>query len=118
MIFASKDYKELFLKDFGSFQDWQEALNVDWRYCQTIKDIDEYTPYCESWQLPSWHPYWKREVLKDIPLLIEAAKAQINSARSYIESTNGTGKYVSNAESNIVNLEFKIKEYKEKLKTY
>ena len=50
--------------DFPTWDDWVRAVNDNQRYCAALPKhrMAEYRFKCRASSLPSFHPYWRRQV--------------------------------------------------------
>lgn len=50
--------------DFQTWDDWVRAVNDNMRYCAALPKhrMAEYRFKCRPSSLPSFHPYWRRQV--------------------------------------------------------
>lgn len=96
MRFPQYDYKEFNRtnKHEWPLDDWFKMMKDAHAYCKEITYIYDFEGKCRDSDLPSFHPYWKFETLKDTIKLIHGIRRQINEANLYIK--NG-GSHVFNA---------------------
>ena len=60
-------YRNLSASDFKTWCDWVRCVNDAQEYCRTLDKsrLMEWRFKCHTSQLPSFHPYWKRQVHLD-----------------------------------------------------
>ena len=49
---------------FATWGEWVDAVNANQRYCKELPKhrLREYRFKCPYWELPSFHPFWRRSV--------------------------------------------------------
>ena len=110
--FACREYKQIELSDCKDWNEWQNLINEDYKYCKSISYIFEFEEKCKDWELPSYHPYWSYVCRKDLFELIEQTKGLIAQTQKYIDRG---GYYWVNAEGSIRLQKESIKDYLRKI---
>lgn len=73
VVFPNKSYRKLDIKYFNNdFYKWQDFINKSQLYCikwNFLKEL-EFLFYIKigrikEWEVPSWHPFWKRYVKEE-----------------------------------------------------
>ena len=114
MRFACREYKEIGLKDLGSFSEWVDLQNEDYKYCQTVTDVFGFEDKCKDINLPSYHPYWGFVAHKRAIELIDIQRGMIGNYQAAIDRGSY---YSSNAQQSIDRTKESLKELILKLGT-
>lgn len=105
-----RTFTEKNLSSFESWEKWVEFVNSNWEYSKTESTIDDFIGKCEDWQLPSFHPYWKNEALKDILKYADKLEEWLNICRA----DNSQLKYYFNKTATIESVEQHIAKLRKK----
>jgi hypothetical protein len=104
-------FKEKTNKDFNSWKEWVEFVNNNYKYAQTHSKAKDFKGKCNSWDLPSFHPYW------DLVVRLQNRKTLFRTIELYNECALDSKKikYYFNMSTTLHTIELKIKELKKKV---
>ena len=104
-------FKKKTSKDFNNWKEWVEFVNNNIKYAETYSKAKDFKGKCNSWDLPSFHPYW------DLAVRLKNRKILFRTIGLYNECVLDSKKikYYFNLSTSLHTIELKIKELKKKV---
>lgn len=107
-----KTFENKTLQSFNNESDmWINFVNENYKYSQEKSKYNDFKGKCEAFDLPSFHPYWELMIrLRNRKYLFEITKKY----KECLLDKNKI-KFFFNKDSNILDVEVKIKRLKQKI---